>query len=191
MKNRAHQANVHENSSTLADFGARLRQERERLGLNQSEMGALGGVNRGSQSLYETGKSPCGADYLLAIGQAGADICFIVSGGRQSTPLDAETTEFLGAWEAFGAEQRNALLVIARSMRGAYGVLPPLGGAGGQPVPRTVHEPRTNFRAEPPTGGAKLSERFSTAPAVGAVYRVEPVSYGIVREKGTDYEGSE
>lgn len=61
------------------DRGARIRAERERLGLSLVEFGKKTGVSKGSQILYEKGNAPT-VDYLTAAGSAGADILFILSG---------------------------------------------------------------------------------------------------------------
>lgn len=64
--------------------GQRIRSERERLGLSQSAFGSLAAASKGSQILYEKGKPPT-ADYLEAIGAAGADLLYILTGERQSS----------------------------------------------------------------------------------------------------------
>lgn len=63
------------------DRGARLRSERERLGLSLVDLGKKTGVSKGSQILYEKGRPPT-ADYLVALGNLGADIIYILTGKR-------------------------------------------------------------------------------------------------------------
>lgn len=63
--------------------GARLRSERERLGLSQSAFAALGSSSKGSQILYEKGAPPT-ADYLAVVAAAGADVLYILTGERRS-----------------------------------------------------------------------------------------------------------
>ena len=62
--------------------GVRLRQERKRLGLNQKDFGALGGVARLAQLQYEHGDRSPTAIYLEAIHRSKCDIYYIVTGNR-------------------------------------------------------------------------------------------------------------
>lgn len=58
----------------------RLRQERERLGFNQTDFAAFGGVSKMAQTRYEKGtRKPDGA-YFEGIARAGADITYILTG---------------------------------------------------------------------------------------------------------------
>lgn len=63
-----------------AGFGARLKQERERLGLTLSEFGSLGEVNRMTQMRYEVGANSPSVEYLDRIGRHGVDTMFLVAG---------------------------------------------------------------------------------------------------------------
>lgn len=63
-------------------FGERLREERVKLGLNQSAFGTLAGVTKKTQMLYESGERAPDALYLTAIEEAGADVLYILSGKR-------------------------------------------------------------------------------------------------------------
>ncbi|WP_439125910.1 MAG: helix-turn-helix domain-containing protein (plasmid) [Pseudomonas rhizophila] len=66
----------------MNDIGVRLRSERTRLGFNQSDFGALGGVQKLAQIKYEKGDRFPNADYLQAVANAGADIQYIVTGKK-------------------------------------------------------------------------------------------------------------
>lgn len=65
-------------------LGARLRAERERLGLNQPEFAALAGQSKQSQIRYEAGDRSPDGDYLSAVAGAGADVLYILTGERQA-----------------------------------------------------------------------------------------------------------
>ncbi|MBF0605707.1 MAG: helix-turn-helix transcriptional regulator [Nitrospirae bacterium] len=67
-------------------FGERLREERKRLKLNQSQFAALGGVQVRAQIHYEKDERRPDADYLIAIAAAGADVTYIITGVRSGTP---------------------------------------------------------------------------------------------------------
>ena len=60
----------------------RLRDERERLGLNQVEFGSIGGVKKLAQINYEKGERHPDSAYLAAIAAAGADVLYILTGQR-------------------------------------------------------------------------------------------------------------
>ncbi len=66
-----------------ATIGDRLREERERLGLNQKKMGLIGGVSYKTQGLYENNKRYPDADYLASISHD-ADILYILTGERKT-----------------------------------------------------------------------------------------------------------
>lgn len=68
----------------MGSIGYRLREERERLGLNQSDFAEKAGATRKSQFNYETDARRPDADYLAAIAAAGADVFYILTGQRTS-----------------------------------------------------------------------------------------------------------
>jgi transcriptional regulator with XRE-family HTH domain len=74
-------------------IGERLREERNRLRLSQSAMGAIGGVETNAQGNYESGSRSPKASYLEKIATAGVDINYVVTGFR--------TARFNGQTEAY------------------------------------------------------------------------------------------
>lgn len=58
----------------------RLRDERKRLGMSQSDFAASAGVSRGSQVAYETGTTFPDVAYLARIERNGVDVGFVLSG---------------------------------------------------------------------------------------------------------------
>lgn len=68
--------------SNFLPIGERLKDERERLGLNQTDFAALGGAGRKTQFNYETGERVPDGAYLSAIAAAGADVLYILTGQR-------------------------------------------------------------------------------------------------------------
>ena len=65
-------------------IGLRLREERRRLGLNQTQMAELAGVSLTSQSHYESGTHRPDSSYLTQILCAGIDILFVLTGQHRS-----------------------------------------------------------------------------------------------------------
>jgi transcriptional regulator with XRE-family HTH domain len=83
-------------------IGARLREERERLGLNQEGFGQLGGVRKQAQLLYEKDERKPDSDYLVAVAAAGVDVLFVLTGRRQSDLPAGDASEQL-CWRTFDA----------------------------------------------------------------------------------------
>jgi transcriptional regulator with XRE-family HTH domain len=67
----------------IADgVGSRLREERERLGLNQTDFGERVSVSRGTQKAYELGTSSPDLRYVAALEKNGVDTRYVLSGVR-------------------------------------------------------------------------------------------------------------
>ena len=123
-------------SGNIVEFGARLREERERLGLNQTEMGEAGGVNRSSQSLYERGVSPCSIDYLFMVDRAGADLQYLFTGVRGGVDLSERESHLLAAFRLLGDGDQEAVMRITN-------------GLAGMSMPsRQVHSRRSGYQGE-------------------------------------------
>lgn len=85
----------------MVSISQRLREERERLGLSQSDAADLTGQSRKSQGRYESGeRSPDGV-YLAKLASAGADILYILTGQRASPALQ----------QAEAIERKHGLLI--------------------------------------------------------------------------------
>ena len=61
-------------------FGARLKQERARLGINQADFAEQCGIKRATQFLYETETNSPTLRYLTAANQLGVDIFYVLFG---------------------------------------------------------------------------------------------------------------
>ena len=71
-------------------IGDRLKEERERIGLSQEKLGAVGGVQKRAQINYEAGVRHPDAAYLSAVAEAGLDVLYILTGQRgQPVPATA------------------------------------------------------------------------------------------------------
>lgn len=109
----------------MSTFAERLREERKRLGQNQTEMAAVGGVQKGAQVNYEAGQRSPDADYLAAIAGSGADVRYILTGSRDGpTPMALSDDE-----RAMLADYREASGPVRRAARAALqsGASPPAG----------------------------------------------------------------
>lgn len=69
----------------MNSFGVRLKEERERLGLNQAEFAEACGVKRVAQGNYEKDARSPDATYLVAAAQLGVDVNYLITGVRIAT----------------------------------------------------------------------------------------------------------
>lgn len=66
----------------MTTFGERLREERARLGMSQTQFGVLAGVQKRAQIHYESDERVPDATYLAALAQAGVDVLYVITGNR-------------------------------------------------------------------------------------------------------------
>lgn len=74
----------------MSTIGERIKEERERLGLNQTVFAEKGGVQRRAQMRYESNQRSPDGHYLSRIVGAGADVAYILTGIRSVLAEDAE-----------------------------------------------------------------------------------------------------
>jgi transcriptional regulator with XRE-family HTH domain len=72
-------------AADLGNFSDRLRAERERLGLTQTEFGRLGSVSKITQWQYEQGRYWPSMQYVEELAAKQVDVVFLVTGHRLST----------------------------------------------------------------------------------------------------------
>lgn len=104
-------------------IGARLREERERLGLSQSAFGEIGGVQKRAQINYEAGDRAPDANYLAEIAKVGGDVQYIVTGVPSAAALSADEEELLGLFRAAPLAVKAAAIGALQS-----GTSPGVGG---------------------------------------------------------------
>lgn len=107
-------------------IGNRLREERERLGLNQTDFAEKGNVKRKTQYNYETGERCPDADYLSALAAVGVDTNYILTGIRMTKPMNEpqafytlrpDQSALLDNYEHCSEEDKTAIKQMA--LRGA------------------------------------------------------------------------
>lgn len=106
----------------LLKIGDRLKEERLRLGFNQADFAAVGGVAKTSQFNYEKGDRSPDAVYLAKVLQAGADVLYIVSGRRvpAEAVLDPAEASLLSRYRAVGTRDRETVDHILERMLAAH-----------------------------------------------------------------------
>jgi transcriptional regulator with XRE-family HTH domain len=100
---------------TFVTIGNRLKEEREKLGFNQTDFAAIGGVGRKSQFNYEDDERRPDAAYLAAIAAAGADIRYIVTGDREGPPplaLSPDEQVLLDGYRALDRKTQKRMLAF-------------------------------------------------------------------------------
>lgn len=77
------------NVESIAQIGARFREERERLGYSQSALGEHFASTRKTLANWESGVTMPDANHLLVFHRLGADVMYILT-GRRSPLMAAE-----------------------------------------------------------------------------------------------------
>lgn len=110
---------VNKNMLIADRVGERLREERERLGLNQTEFGVLLGVSRGTQKNYELGASSLDLRYVQALEDNGVDAAYVLT-GRRATPLGQRFTpaeeELINQYRSITSGDQEAIRRFLKAM---------------------------------------------------------------------------
>jgi len=70
-------------------IGDRLKEERSRLGVSQTDLATAGGVGKTTQINYEKGERSPDASYLSAVAEKGVDVLYVVTGERKPRSSDS------------------------------------------------------------------------------------------------------
>ncbi|MFJ5296063.1 helix-turn-helix transcriptional regulator [Pseudomonas sp. RC10] len=103
----------------MSGIGARLREERERLGLSQRAFGEIGGVEPNAQGKYENGDRTPKADYLAAVAAKGVDVLYVLTGSPTPVPIEnlSEVEEWvLGSYRTLVKEDQDAILRLTTAL---------------------------------------------------------------------------
>ena len=123
-------------------FGARLAEERKRLGLKQAEFADLVGTDVPKQSLYENDRRELRADYLARLADAQVDIVYVLTGRRsEGEGLGSGPSELLSSYMSLPPEVQQALEDLARSLREQFAREPRL----------TLHARKLDYRDDKPS----------------------------------------
>jgi len=71
----------------MFEIGARLKEERVRLALNQSQFAEAVGVTKNSQSNYESGLRKPDSEYLAKAASISVDVLYVLTGKRAADPI--------------------------------------------------------------------------------------------------------
>lgn len=76
----------------MSTVGDRIKEERERLGLSQTDFADLGGVQKRAQINYEKGERSPDAAYLSAVAGHGVDVTYVLTGVRMDEATRSHLT---------------------------------------------------------------------------------------------------
>lgn len=140
-------------------LGDRLREERERLGFNQSDFAALAGSTRKTQFNYESGERSADTKYLEAIAGAGADVLYILTGVRLLIEDEAHLGSDSVRPYGLSADEDALLKAYRRSTPEARAIVL---RALDVPVPETPAKPlvRPSAHEFGPSGDSRSRPRF-------------------------------
>ncbi|HLL30219.1 MAG TPA: helix-turn-helix transcriptional regulator [Allosphingosinicella sp.] len=123
-------------------FGARLAEERKRLGLKQAEFASLVGTDVPKQSLYENDRRELRGDYLARLAAAKVDVVYVLTAKRsEGAWLGEEATALLSAYFGLPPDLQEALQRLVSDL-GRHFESPAQG--------RTLHSGQQDYRAEEP-----------------------------------------
>lgn len=98
----------------MNNIGARLRDERERLGKNQDAFAALAGIGKRALIHYEKSERSPDANFLAAIATAGADVLYILTGQRiEGTASDPAEQVLLDSYRRCKPDAKANLIQTA------------------------------------------------------------------------------
>lgn len=107
------------NNENLKIISERLRSERLRLDLKQTDILREIDVAISTFSNYETGKRSPDLDFLLKLGELGYDVGYVVTGERVeggSVVLPPDEVEWLDIYRQLGADDRERLIKMSKSL---------------------------------------------------------------------------
>jgi len=104
---------------TKSCIGDRLREERSRLGLNQTAAAKAADVGFSTYQTYESGERFPNAESLHGLFLAGFDVLYIVTGTRNNSTLSNEQSSLLGLYGQIDERLRPAVLTSLQALADA------------------------------------------------------------------------
>ena len=96
-------------------FANRLKVERKKLGLTQSQLAEKCGITREMWGKYERGVALAGSEVLFSLSEIGVDIGFLFSGVR-SVPLTETETALLEDYRESNEQGKEAIEKTASAL---------------------------------------------------------------------------
>ena len=96
-------------------FSERLKAERKRLKLNQTEFAVAAGVTKQSVFAYEKGLRKPDSDFLEKVATLGVDVAYILTGERGGVQLTEQEADILALMRQAPPAVRETALNVLRS----------------------------------------------------------------------------
>ena len=126
----------------MRSIGEILKEERQRLGMNQEDFAAVGGLKRRAQTLYEQDERAPDALYLRALAAIGVDVHYILTGERLQSAVTSDERELLDGYRSMDVRGKAGVLGMIGGMRWPT---PPASQAGNAPHVETHGKIGQNF----------------------------------------------
>ncbi|WP_102292447.1 helix-turn-helix domain-containing protein [Janthinobacterium sp. AD80] len=126
----------------MRSIGEILKEERQRLGMNQEDFAAVGGLKRRAQTLYEQDERAPDALYLRALAGIGVDVHYILTGERLQSAVTSDERELLDGYRSMDVRGKAGVLGMISGMRSPT---PPASQAGNAPHVETHGKIGQNF----------------------------------------------
>ncbi|MGJ0639214.1 helix-turn-helix domain-containing protein [Xenorhabdus bovienii] len=97
----------------MCTAGSRLREERMKFKLTQSELADIGGVHKNTQGNYENDQKSPDSKYLEKLSALGMDILYIITGVRSAQPeISQEEQKLIEHYRAMSEESRANMRAV-------------------------------------------------------------------------------
>ncbi|MFZ6709759.1 helix-turn-helix domain-containing protein [Undibacterium sp. TC9W] len=103
-------------SEVLFTIGARLAEERDRLGYSQKALAAILEKTSRTQIKYELGETTPDAAYLSSLDKLGADIYYIITGKRSSNKIEKDELEVIEGYRKLDIRGKAGVLGMISGM---------------------------------------------------------------------------
>lgn len=100
----------------MRSIGEILKEERTRLGMNQDEFSAVGGLKRRALTLYEQNVRSPDAAYLRELASVGVDVQYILTGEQAASALAQHEKEILLKYRSLNLRDQNCILAMVDVM---------------------------------------------------------------------------
>ncbi|ATD60400.1 MAG: helix-turn-helix domain-containing protein [Janthinobacterium svalbardensis] len=126
----------------MRSIGEILKEERQRLGMNQEDFAAVAGLKRRAQTLYEQDERAPDALYLRALAGIGVDVHYILTGEKLQSAVTSDERELLDGYRSMDVRGKAGVLGMIGGMRSP---MPPASQAGNAPHVETHGKIGQNF----------------------------------------------
>lgn len=107
-------------------IGGRLKDERARLRMSQTDLASAAGVSKNTQLNYEKDERNPDAGYLIAVAALGIDVNFVLFGKQTPTALDSlsdDEVELLRYFRGMSEKSKDAARRVVFGLAAADGAL--------------------------------------------------------------------